>query len=1318
MPRTCPRCSQLNPDEALYCWSDGGALDGPTPPAQAPAIGARPFSFPFVFISGRVCRSFDELVLACEEEWDEAWELLREGFLESFFNGLGRDDLAAAARKGAAEADPSVGLDLLLAHLPGDARLPPRLGVRPQEFNLGQLPVGTSRRFDLCVTNEGMGLLTGRIMVSGADWLALGDGAGAPEKVFRCHDGAIVPVQVIGDRLRAGPPQKARLFIASGGGPACVVIRVETPVVPFAEGVLAGADSPRALAELARAAPAAAATLFENGAVAAWYQANGWTYPVRGRPAAGVAAVQQFFEALGLSDPPRVEIDRFCIELEGPPGAALEAALTLEALDPRPVYADATSLEPWLTAGEVVLDGPRARIPLRVAAMPDRPGERLTGQVQVTANGGQHFIVEVVLVVEGAVPSCEPADAGAPCPRAPEMPAVPAVIATPDQWMWVATGGLLLVALMAVAATAVVLLRRGNAVPTAVAPPPTRPAAAWEDAPPGPPFAGNAGPVLAAAFTSDGGLLTAAGGVERADGRTAFPADNAIHRWAADGREIQRLRGFQGGVAVAAFSPDGRLAAVTSFGVDHTIHLWDLREPRETQTLIGHNAAMTCLTFTPDGKRVVSGGADGTVRVWEAATGESSAVLKGHDGPVECVAVSPDGRRALSGGADHAVFMWDLIRGRSVRTFDGHKDAVRAAGFSPDGKLALSAGGGEFSADHATVTPGARDCDVRLWDLATGKVRRLKGLAQVARVAAFSADGGRILAGGDDGTVMLWRAADGKLLRRYDGHAAAVRCAAFSPDGRRAVTGADDAALKIWDLPPSASELIRLLAADDPAERLRAARELAECGPEAASAYRPLLDGLRGGDADFRAAALAALPRIGAPTRADVGVLEGLVRDGTFPAGRDYALDALAALGPDARPAALTLYGLLTDAAAGSAVRCKAARALGAIGPNAEVRAFVDLYRVMADPNPAVSAAAADAMDRTCPPVKGDLTELQLHLHDAAPAVRLHVLRALAALGPDAHDAAPRLAEEMTREPRADLRLAALQALRAAAPLDAPSVAAFGKALDDADPSVPPEAAKALAAAGPDRGGLPGLLHALGQKDFAVRRTAEDALKNARLAPEQVRLLGEAVKTGDPDTRERLLAVLEALGPDAAEAMPGLRVLLRDGPMELRRRAVDVVAQTGPAGKRAGGELAARLGDKDESLRFAAALALVNLGADEAQDGVPLLVAALWVENQDNAAAVGRREKAREALATIGGPAVKELTEALAGDFADSPRAPNSIANALARMTAVRALKEMGAAARSADTLRVLDDLDRRDPSREVRDAAREAIASIGRPSG
>src|SRR5438105_15362244 len=96
MAHVCRICSRVNPPEALYCYYDGAALDALRPHAPL-AVGSQPFPSPFVFTSGRSCRNFDELVLACEDEWEAARDLLTQGFLVGFLKGLVRADLLREA---------------------------------------------------------------------------------------------------------------------------------------------------------------------------------------------------------------------------------------------------------------------------------------------------------------------------------------------------------------------------------------------------------------------------------------------------------------------------------------------------------------------------------------------------------------------------------------------------------------------------------------------------------------------------------------------------------------------------------------------------------------------------------------------------------------------------------------------------------------------------------------------------------------------------------------------------------------------------------------------------------------------------------------------------------------------------------------------------------------------------------------------------------------------------------------------------------------------------------------------------------------------
>jgi hypothetical protein len=430
MPTVCSKCRRVNPTDAAFCYYDGTLLN---PQARNGLLAAsrQPFPHPFTFPSGRRCRNFDELALACQENWNEARALLEQGLLESFFTGLGRADLTRAARAAARAPDRDRGLDELLEKLPAGVLLPPRVKVYPQEVHLGVLPFGTDQRFELHLENSGHRLLRGSITCEDTPWLVLGDGPGSPEKLFQFGHEAVIPVQVKGKRLRAGhKPLEGRLLVESNGGTVAVMVRVDVPVTPFPHGVLAGALTPRQIAEKAKDQPKEAAPHFEGGAVAQWYRDNGWAYPVQGPVASGVGAIQQFFEALGLTAPPKVEVSVRQVFLNGPVGDRLEYILEVTTQEKRPVYAYAGSDKPWLRIGKINLQGRVATIPLVVPAVPDRPGERLQATVTVTANGNQRFPVGVLLTVAGR------ADAVRAMPEPAARPVARPANATPIATPW------------------------------------------------------------------------------------------------------------------------------------------------------------------------------------------------------------------------------------------------------------------------------------------------------------------------------------------------------------------------------------------------------------------------------------------------------------------------------------------------------------------------------------------------------------------------------------------------------------------------------------------------------------------------------------------------------------------------------------------------------------------------------------------------------------------------------------------------------------------------------------------------------------------
>ncbi len=404
MSLVCAQCSRVNPAEASFCYHDGAALAGRVGgPVDA---GSALFPSPFVFPDGQSCRNFDQLALACQQHWRDALDLLKKGFLGNFFGNIGRVDLARTAQEAADFPDADRGLDQLLAKLPTQVLQSPRLKVEPSAINLGQVPGGVDRTIELHLANLGMRLVYGSI-ASDCKWLAVSEAPGSAEKLFQFGSEATITVHVVGKHLRAGTkPLEGRLVLDSSGGRCVIPVRAEVPITPFQEGLFAGALTPRQIAEKAKANPREAAPYFESGAVAAWYASNGWNYPVQGPTMAGMGAVQQFFEALGVAKPPKLELATPELQLEGEPGNALSAVIEVATPERKLAYAWATSDAPWIEFGTTRLNGRSATVPVTVR-IPARCAPALEAKLHVTGNGNQKFVVPIRVKVKNAVPVME-----------------------------------------------------------------------------------------------------------------------------------------------------------------------------------------------------------------------------------------------------------------------------------------------------------------------------------------------------------------------------------------------------------------------------------------------------------------------------------------------------------------------------------------------------------------------------------------------------------------------------------------------------------------------------------------------------------------------------------------------------------------------------------------------------------------------------------------------------------------------------------------------------------------------------------------------
>ena len=78
------------------------------------------------------------------------------------------------------------------------------------------------------------------------------------------------------------------------------------------------------------------------------------------------------------------------------------------------------------------------------------------------------------------------------------------------------------------------------------------------------------------------------------------------------------------------------------------------------------------LSFSPDGKRLVTAGSDGRGQIWNIATGQREHVLTGHRDRLTSARFSPDGTLVVTASADHDAIVWDARTGEDLSYAPGH----------------------------------------------------------------------------------------------------------------------------------------------------------------------------------------------------------------------------------------------------------------------------------------------------------------------------------------------------------------------------------------------------------------------------------------------------------------------------------------------------------------------------------------------------------------------------------------------------------------------------------------------------------------------
>lgn len=327
------------------------------------------------------------------------------------------------------------------------------------------------------------------------------------------------------------------------------------------------------------------------------------------------------------------------------------------------------------------------------------------------------------------------------------------------------------------------------------------------------PFLGHEGQVFAAALSIDGTSVASGGSDNRvllwnvAD-LQAFDHKGLALYGTATQPKYEELLGHTAPVRSISFTADGRF--LVSAGDDNTIKVWSAREQTAlgrnllrgelVKTMCGHSGAVTSIAFLSSASgRLASVSQDGAARFWDIDQYEETRILKGHTDAVLDANFSPSGLQLVTASRDQSAFVWNLQTDRRLHTLkEGHPYLTSNAAF--------------FPGNDRLATAGA-DGTVRVWDCTTGVECLTLAGTGTAAVVAVSPDGKWILSSSaaadqPDETLdtdnarsaNLWDAGTGELVMRFGEHRARVTALAFSPASGIAFTGDKNGRGNLWDL--------------------------------------------------------------------------------------------------------------------------------------------------------------------------------------------------------------------------------------------------------------------------------------------------------------------------------------------------------------------------------------------------------------------------------------------------------------------------------------------------------------------------------------
>jgi WD40 repeat protein len=257
-------------------------------------------------------------------------------------------------------------------------------------------------------------------------------------------------------------------------------------------------------------------------------------------------------------------------------------------------------------------------------------------------------------------------------------------------------------------------------------------------------------------------------------------------------QERNRLEKHKAPVVGISFSPDGK--KIVSGGVEGVM-IWE--KSGKLIRIIPTKDQVWGVTFSHDGTKIISTNNDGIVRIW--SSGEEffkhePLNLSGHIGKVFAVASRQDSEVIATSGDDGTIRLWDINSTSRNQNFQSRKDesvikdkgTIYSIDFSPNNKYIAST--------------GYHDGKVKIWDFSERGFAHSKPIIEldfsesskdknnldnnIVSSVSFSPDGSMLAASNYKGFISIWSVKGWNKINEFHAHTDQIYSISFSPDSK------------------------------------------------------------------------------------------------------------------------------------------------------------------------------------------------------------------------------------------------------------------------------------------------------------------------------------------------------------------------------------------------------------------------------------------------------------------------------------------------------------------------------------------------------